>query len=61
MKKANICIRSNAKQAKVPLWAIADKLNLSEVAFLRHLRYELPDEEKERIRTIIVELAQEGE
>lgn len=56
---ANKEIRTEAKQAKIPLWAIADKLGICEVTLIRWLRKELSTEKKERIRGIIEQLRKE--
>lgn len=58
MRKANIDIRSLAKQRRVFLWEIAEGLNIQESRFCKLLRAELPTEEKEKLRTIIEEIAQ---
>lgn len=54
-------IRLEAAGCGIKLWQIADKLGITDSYFSRKLRHELPDGEKEKIRTIIAELAQEGE
>lgn len=53
----NTDIRAEAKQAGVFLYAIADKLEISEPTMTRLLRRELPPEKKQQIRGIIAELA----
>ncbi len=60
MKKANQEIRAELKTLGVPYWAVADKLGLSDSTFSRKLRHELPDSEKQRILTIITQLAEEA-
>lgn len=52
-------IRATAKQAGVFLYAIADKLGVSEPTMTRLLRRELPLEKKQQIRGIIAEIAAE--
>lgn len=52
-------IRNAAKEAHVFLWQIADRIGVNDGNFSRRLRKELSPEEKERIMTIIEELAQE--
>lgn len=52
----NTDIRLKAKENGVPLWKIAEKLNISEPTMTRKLRKELPDEEKTKIIGIIAEL-----
>ena len=41
------------------LWQIADKLGITDSYFSRKLRKEFTNEEKEKIRAIIAELAKE--
>ena len=41
------------------LWQIADALGIADCSFSRKLRKELPQEEKEKIFSIIRELSQE--
>lgn len=55
-KMTNTDIRLKAKANGVPLWKIADKLNISEPTMTRKLRKELSDEEKTKIIGIIAEL-----
>lgn len=52
-------IRSAATAAGVKLWQIADNLGLADFNFSRKLRKELPQEEKEKIFSIIERLSQE--
>lgn len=52
-------IRDAAKEAHVFLWQIADRIGINDGNFSRKLRKELSPEEKEKIMTIIDELAQE--
>lgn len=59
--QANRDIRLEAAGVGVKLWQIADRMGILDASLSRKLRYELPDREKEKIRTIIAELAQEGE
>lgn len=55
----NTDIRTEAKRAGVFLYAIADRLGVSEPTMTRLLRRELPDEKKAQIKGIIAELAAE--
>ena len=55
----NIDIREYAKKKGVKLWQIADNLGLADFNFSRKLRKELPQEEKEKIFSIIERLSQE--
>lgn len=57
--RANLDIRAKAKGAGVKLWEIADKLGITDSNFSRKLRHELPQAEKERIFSIIEEIAKE--
>ena len=54
---ANADIRAAAKGASVRMWEIADHLKISEPSITRKLRHELPQAEKERIFSIIEEIA----
>ena len=57
---SNKDIRELNKSHKIPLWKIAQYLGISEATMTRKLRHELPQEEKEKIFTIIEELAKEA-
>lgn len=59
MVTANQEIRREAADRGIKLWRIADRLGITDSYFSRKLRHELPDGEKEKIKTIIAELAQE--
>lgn len=52
-------IKNMAKQNGVRMWMIADALGIADTTFCRKLRRELPTEEKEKIFSIIRELAGE--
>lgn len=52
-------LREYAKNKGVKLWEVADKLGISEPTMTRKLRRELPAEEKEKIISIIDEIAAE--
>lgn len=56
---ANKEIRDTAKEAGVCLWQVAEKLGVSDGNFSRKLRRELPDEDREKVLSIIRELSQE--
>lgn len=60
MQKANIEIRTTAKEAGILLWQIADRYGITDGNFTRLLRKELPPEKKERIFEIIEELKAEN-
>lgn len=55
----NVDIRTEAKRAGVFLYAIADKLGISEPTMTRLLRRELPEDRKAQIKDIISEIAAE--
>lgn len=57
--RANLDIRAAAKSASVRMWEIADHLKISEPSITRKLRHELPQAEKDRIFSIIEEIAKE--
>lgn len=52
-------IRRAAAAANVRLWQIADALGLSDSSFSRKLRKEFPQDEREKIISIIERLSQE--
>ena len=52
-------LREYAKAKKVRLWEVADKLGISEPTMTRKLRHELYADEKEKIISIIDEIAAE--
>lgn len=56
MKQANKEIRAAARAAKIPLWRIADAIDISEAMMTRKLRRELPEDEKAKILAAIKEL-----
>ena len=56
----NYDIKLKAKNSKVHLWQIAEKLEMEDFQFSRKLRHELPADEKTKIFAIIDELAAEG-
>lgn len=56
---SNTDIREAAKQAGVFLYAVADKLGISEPTMTRLLRRELPDEKKKELKGIIAELSEQ--
>lgn len=55
----NTDIRTEAKQAGVYLYAIAERLGISEPTMTRLLRHELPESKKQQINGIIAEIAAE--
>ena len=50
-------VRKKAKEQGVRLWEVAEALNISEPTMTRKLRKELPTAEKERILSIIEDIA----
>jgi len=56
MKKPNNDLRMKARGNGVPLWAIGDKMEMSEQTLIRKWRKELSREEKEKIHDIIENL-----
>ena len=56
--KANMDIRNAAKKAGVLLWEVAAACGVNDGNFSRKLRQELPQEEKEKILSIIYQLDQ---
>ena len=52
-------IRETAEKSGVRLWQIVEALGVADCNFSRKLRRELPQEEKEKIFSIIEKLAQE--
>lgn len=50
-------VRKKAKEQGVRLWEVAEVLNISEPTMTRKLRKELPTAEKERILSIIEDIA----
>lgn len=56
---ANLDVRVYAQQKGVRLWRIAQALGIVDSTLCKKMRFELPDEEKERFREIIDTLAQQ--
>lgn len=52
-------LKAAMKKAKVRQWQVADKLGVSEQTVIRHLRYELSEEYRQKILSIIEELSAE--
>lgn len=52
-------IKANAKEKGVLLWELADKLGIADTTLSRKLRRELSPDEKQRIFSIIDEIAAE--
>ena len=60
MNRANAIIRQHAKEKKVKLWQLAAALNINDGNLSRKLRFELPEDEQERILSIIDNIAAEN-
>ena len=56
MLAANTELRARLKAESVPLWLIADQLKIHESTLIRHLRHELPEQEKQRILSALQEI-----
>lgn len=54
----NTEIREAARTAGVKLWEIAEEIGINDGNFSRKLRRELPEEQRERILSIISEIAE---
>lgn len=59
-KVNNADIRNEMKAAGIYFWQIAAKLGVAESTFIRWMRFEMSDELKEKIRTAIKELEEQG-
>lgn len=59
MKKANEPVRTAARVAGVPLWAVANRIGVSEPTLLRWLRIPLSEEKEKDIMEAISELGEE--
>lgn len=55
----NLEIRRKLKEAGLYQWVLAERMHIAEQTLVRKLRRELPEEEKQKILTIIEELAVE--
>jgi len=55
----NTEIRAEAKNHSVRLWEIADRFGMNDGNFSRKLRHELTPEDKQKIRTIIHDIAKD--
>ena len=54
---ANLEIKLNAAGAGVKLWQIAQRLGITDSTLSRKLRFELPNEEKKRLLSIVDDLS----
>lgn len=55
----NLKIRAKLKEKEVHQWEVAEKLGVAEMTFTRKMRRELPEEEQQKIFSIIDEIAKE--
>ena len=55
----NIEIKNKLKESKIFQWELAERMEISEMTLVRKLRKELPNDEKQKIFSIIKELATE--
>ncbi|MDE5620584.1 MAG: hypothetical protein K2I80_08750 [Ruminococcus sp.] len=60
MTKANTDIREAMRTKKVPVYAIADVIGVHENTLFRRLRYELSEQEKQKIFCIIEKLSEKA-
>ena len=60
MKRANEVIRTHAKKQGVKLWQLAAALHINDGNLSRKLRFELPEDEQQRLLSIIDEIAAEN-
>lgn len=58
---ANEIVRAHAKQKGVKLWQLAAALNINDGNLSRKLRFELPEDEQQRLLSIIDEIAAQKE
>lgn len=61
MKQTNLRVRLAAREAGVHQWEIAEALGISEGAFCRRMRHELPEAEQARILEIINDISAQRE
>ncbi len=61
MIKANSEVRAAMHAGKVPAWAIGAEIGVHENTILRRLRFELPEQEKQKYLSVIDKLSAEKE
>lgn len=61
MRTTNAAIRNAAHEADVHHWEVAEALGISEGAFCRRMRHELPEAEQARILEIINDISAQRE
>ena len=59
MKRQNEAVRSAARDAGVPLWAVANEISVSEPTLTRWLRFPLPEDKENRVMAAISKLSKE--
>lgn len=59
MEKCNIELRKAARKARVPFWAVAERLGISESQISRNLRRELSEREKALYLGLIQQIKKE--
>lgn len=59
MGTKNKKIRQYAQSSRVKLWEVSDKLGITDTSLSKKLRYELPEQETNRIISIIDEIVLE--
>lgn len=59
MLKANTDVRKAFKEQSVPVWAVAAEMGVHENTVYRKLRFELTEQEKQHILSIIKSLSEE--
>lgn len=59
MSTKNKKIRQYAQSSRVKLWEVSDKLGITDTSLSKKLRYELPEQETNRIISIIDEIVLE--
>lgn len=57
--KKNLDVREKARQSNVYLYEIAEMMGVSEQTFIRRLRHELPNEQKNDVYTAIEMIAEQ--
>lgn len=61
MSTKNRKIRQYAQSSRVKLWEVSDKLGITDTSLSKKLRYDLPEQETNRIISIIDEIVHERE
>lgn len=56
IKQKNIKIRKALKEHDIPQWMLAEHLGVSEFTLIRKMRHELPENEQQKMISIIEEL-----